>query len=85
MILRQLVEQRIWWKFFLLHHLQCSLFEDVSRFYEYDHRTGLMIRIKKKVVMKGEQLNVNKSTKKIKTNAKHKKWNQKIMANGTSF
>ena len=35
--------------------------------------------------MKGEQLNVNKSTKKIKTNAKHKKWNQKIMANGTSF
>lgn len=27
--------------------------------------------------MKGEQLNVNKSTKKIKTNAKHKKWNQK--------
>ena len=47
MILRQLVEQRIWWKFFLLHHLQCSLFEDGSRFYEYDHRTGLMIRIKK--------------------------------------
>lgn len=84
MILRQLVEQRIWWKFFLLHHLQCSLFEDGSRFYEYDHRTGLMIRIKK-VVMKGEQLNVNKSTKKIKTNAKHKKMEPKIMANGTSF
>ena len=84
MILRQLVQQRIWWKFFLLHHLQCSLFEDGSRFYEYDHRTDLMIRIKK-VVMKGEQLNVNKSTKKIKTNAKHKKMEPKIMPNGTSF
>lgn len=35
--------------------------------------------------MKGEQLNMNKSTKKIKTNANHEKWNQKIMANGTSF
>ena len=35
--------------------------------------------------MKGEQLNVNKSTKKIKTNAKHKKMEPKIMANGTSF
>lgn len=35
--------------------------------------------------MKGEQLNVNKSTKKIKTNAKHKQMEPKIMANGTSF
>ena len=35
--------------------------------------------------MKGEQLNVNKSTKKILKNAKHKKMEPKIMANGTSF
>lgn len=35
--------------------------------------------------MKGEQLNVNKSTKKIKTNAKQKNGTKKIMANGTSF